>query len=251
MGILAFIVADLCHEALGHGLTVLIVGGRPIQLTTTYFASSGSTSRWIPASGGAANVLVGLLSLAALHVLRPRSAHWRYFMVLVAAFNLLFGAAYPAYSGLTLFGDWAGVISGLEPAWLWRILLVVFSVGGYLLSLSLVAAEMSPFCGSETPDALARIQRITLIPYVAAILASCVAGALGPRGWTGVVTAALPAPAAAFGLTQVDHFRQARVLDAGNAPAGPITRILPWILTTGAVLAFFVGVLGPGIAFKG
>jgi hypothetical protein len=249
IGILAFILADISHEALGHGLAILAVDAQPVQLTTSHFSHRGSLSRWIPAAGGIANVVVGLLFLLALRLFRPASQHVRYLFVLAAAFNLLFATAYPAYSGIALFGDWAAVISGLSPAWLWRILLMAFSGASYYVSLQLVAAAIRPFCGSAHPEALTRVRRITLIPYLAALAAAGLAGAFNPMGWTTIFTAALPAAAAAFGLTQMDHFARARSSHPSISPAGLVTRSLPWIVAAAVALALFVGVLGPGINF--
>ena len=243
LGILAFIVADMTHEALGHGLATLAVGAKSVILTTSYFGSSGSESRWIPAGGGIANVVVGCLFLVASRVCRAASPRVRYFLVLGVAFNLLFATSYPFYSGVAAFGDWAGVISGLGPAWLWRLFLIVFSIMSYYLSLLLLAGEMRGFCGSSAPEALARLRRITLIPYLAALAAACLAGALNPRGWTNILTAAAPAAAAAFGLTQLDHFSAVRSSDPSVPKAGPITRSLGWIAVAAAVLAVFVGII--------
>jgi hypothetical protein len=248
LGIVAFVIAIVTHEGLGHGLATLAVGGKPVMLTTCYFSSSGSLSRWIPAAGGIANVVAGLLSALALRLLRTAGPHIRYFFTLVLAFNLLFAAGYPAYSGIAAFGDWAAVISGLSPAWLWRVLLVAFCVISYYLSLRLLAVEMRPFCGSNAQVALTRLRRITLIPFLAALAAASLAGALNPAGWTIIFTAALPGAAAAFGLTRLDHFLQARASDS-LLPAGAITRSWGWILAAVVILAFFVGVLGPGVKF--
>lgn len=250
LGILAFVVADVSHEALGHGLAVLATGPKPIILTTCYFGSAGNTSRWIPAGGGIANVVVGLGSALLLQIFRPRSPHLNYFLVLAAAFNLLFAAAYPAYSGIAAFGDWAGVISGLSPHWLWRILLVIISVGSYYASLKLIAYAVQPFCGSRHPESLARLRRITLIPYLMAMVTACLAAAFNPSGWTVIFTSGLPAAAAAFGLTQMDHFPRACSPDPLLPSAAPITRSLGWIVTAIFVLGFFIGVLGPGIRFS-
>lgn len=249
LGILAFVIADMAHEALGHGLATLAVGGQPVLLTTSYFSSSGSLSRWIPAGGGIANVIVGCLFIVALRMFRTAAQRVRYFFVLGIAFNLLFAAAYPFYSGIAAFGDWAAVISGLSPAWLWRVLLVVLSLASYYVSLLLLAVEMRPFCGSDRPEALTRLRRITLIPFLAALGAACLAGAFNPMGWTNILTAAAPAAAAAFGLTQLDHFSSARSSNPSVPNAGPITRSLGWIAVAVAVLILFVGVVGPGIKF--
>jgi hypothetical protein len=248
LGIVAFVFADVAHEGLGHGLVTLAVGAKPVMLTTCYFSSSGSLSRWIPAAGGIANAVVGLLLFLALRPLQSVGPHIRYFLTLAIAFNLLFAASYPAYSGIAAFGDWAAVTSGLSPAWLWRILLVAFSAISYYLSLKLLALAMRPFCESNAPEALTRLRRITLIPYLAAIGAACFAGAFNPAGWTIIFTAALPGAAAAFGLTQMDHFVETRSSDS-FVSAGAITRSVGWILAGIVVLAFFVGALGPGIKF--
>jgi hypothetical protein len=138
LGVLAFILADTTHEALGHGLATLAVGGMPVLLTSSYFSTSGHYSRWIPAGGGIANVILGLLALACTRLARKAAPSLLYFLFLLAAFNLLFAAAYPFYSGVALFGDWASVIAGLAPAWLWRSLLIA------LLALSLLARGRHP-----------------------------------------------------------------------------------------------------------
>jgi hypothetical protein len=249
VGIIAFVIADVTHEALGHGLATLAVGGQPVLLTTSYFSASGSFSRWIPAGGGIANALAGGLFVLALRIAKTLAPHLRYFLVLGVAFNLLFAAGYPFYSGVAAFGDWAAVISGLSPAWMWRVLLVVVSVASYCLALLLLANMMRPFCGSSSKEALTRLRRITLVPFLAALAAACVAGALNPRGWINVLTAAAPAAAGAFGLTQLDNFSAVRSTDPAVAHAGPITRSLIWIMIAGVVLALFVGVMGPGIKF--
>jgi len=249
LGTVAFVLADVAHEGLGHGLATLAVGGKPVMLTTCYFSSSGSLSRWIPAAGGIANGIVGLLSLAALHLLSKAGPRLRYFLTLSIAFNLFFAAAYPAYSGIALFGDWAAVISGLNPAWLWRVLLVAFSVASYYLSLRLLGREMRLFCPEADPGGLARLRRITFLPYLAALTVAALGGVLNPAGWTVIFTAAIPGAAAAFGLTQMDHFLFIEGIE-GSGRVGPITRSVGWILAAAVILALFVGVLGPGIKFS-
>jgi hypothetical protein len=249
IGMLAFIAADVTHEALGHGLAMLAAGAKPVLLTTCYFSSSGSLSRWIPAGGGIANIVLGLLCLMALRIIRPRSQNVRYFFVLGVAFNLLFATAYPFYSGIAMFGDWAAVISGLSPALFWRVLLVAISVTSYFASLQLVASAIAPFCASNQPEALARLQRITLIPFIAAVATAGLAAAFNPMRPMIILTAGLPAAAAAFGLTQMDKFRRACRADQSVPHAGPVNRSLTWIVAAVIALAFFIGVMGPGIKF--
>jgi uncharacterized membrane protein len=248
LGLIAFIAADVTHEALGHGLATLAVGAKPVLLTSSYFSSSETYSRWIPAAGGIANVVVGLPALWAAR--RSRRSLPRFLFVLLAAFNLLFAAAYPFYSGVAGFGDWAAVISGLEPAWLWRAMLVVVSVVLYWVFLQLLAVAIRPFCnGGDAPN-LARLRRITLLPFVSAMAVAGVAGALNPRGLLNVFMAAIPAAAASCGMTQLDHFRRARMKAPDMPAAEPIAHSTDTIIAAAVIAASFVGLLGPGVRFS-
>ena len=250
-GVIAFACADVSHEALGHGLATLAIGGKPLLLTTCNFVSQGHYTRWI-AAGGLMNLAVGSASLAAVRLIRGLTPLLRYWLVLVAAFNLFFAFGYPAYSGIARFGDWAAVISGLQPPWLWRSLLVVIAVLGYYGTMKLLAGPLAPFAASLTLPALdkARLARLTTIPYLAAILLACLAGARNPGGWLTMLTAGFPAAAAAFGLTQMDHLIH---LPSNQVPAENISflqRSYPWIIAGTLTAIFFIGVLGPGIRFS-
>jgi hypothetical protein len=254
LGILAFALADVSHEAIGHGLATLAVGGKVVLLTTCNVDSTGTYSKWIPAAGGLMNLTVGLLSLAASRFLPRLSPHLRYFLLLVAAFNLFFAFGYPAYSGIARFGDWAAVISGLEPSWFWRVLLVVVAVAGYYGSMQLLAKVIAPFTRTsitsigDTPDK-ARLRRITNIPFIAALVLAGLAGSLNPRGLLFMLTAGLPAAAAAAGLTQLDHLLETRWSKTSLVVSEPMQRSYPWIVAAGVILILFVAVLGPGIRF--
>jgi hypothetical protein len=254
-GVLAFIVADMSHEAVGHGLATLAVGGKVDFITTCYVDSSGHYSKWIPAAGGLTNLAVGLGSLAFLRLRSHVSPMVRYFLILVAAFNLFFAVGYPAYSGIALFGDWAAVINGLAPPWIWRFVLVAVAVAGYYASMRLLIDPMAPFAGvaegkAERVLAQARIRRITLIPYIGAMVVACAAAALNPRGPMQILTSGLPAAAAAFGLTQMDNLISPRHARTSGGALKPLQRSVPWIVAAVIVMTCFVLVLGRGLRFS-
>lgn len=248
-GVVAFAVTDQTHEALGHGLATLITGGKLIALTTCYLNSVGGSERWIPASGGLANLAVGMIALALLLILPKPSPQMRYFLVLVVAFNLFFAAGYPVYSAIALFGDWAAVISGLAPAWLWRTLLAILGVASYYLSMQFVARVIRPFGSSSKGPTRDRLRRITLIPFLAAVGLAFLGGLPNPRGWAMVFSAAVPVAAASFGLTQMDHVPEACRPNPTAPGAEPIRRSVRWIVAACLVAVVFVAILGPGIRF--
>jgi hypothetical protein len=255
LGVLAFIVADVSHEAVGHGLATLAVGGKVNFITTCYVDSGGHYSKWIPAAGGLTNLAVGIGSLAFLRLRSHVCPRSRYFLILIAAFNLFFAVGYPAYSGIAQFGDWAAVINGLNPSWIWRVVLVAVAVGGYYASMRLLVDPMAPFAGvAEDKAAMllaqARIRRITLIPYIGAMVVACAASSLNPRGPMQILTSGLPAAAAAFGLTQMDNLISPRRACASSAPLKPLQRSVSWIVAAFIVLTLFVLVLGRGVRFS-
>lgn len=251
LGVVAFALADQTHEALGHGLATLITGGKLVALTTCYVNSAGGSERWIPAGGGLANVAVGMiaLALALLSILPRPSPQLRYFLVLVAAFNLFFATGYPVYSGIAAFGDWAAVISGLAPAWLWRTLLAIIGVAGYYLSMRFVARAIHPFGSSSARPTRDRLRRITIIPFLAAVGLAFLGGLQNPRGWAMVFSAAVPAAAASFGLTQMDHVPEAYQSNPRAPAADPIRRSFRWIVAASLVAVVFIAILGRGIRF--
>jgi len=65
----------------------------------------------------------------------------RYFLVLNLAAALFTGTGYFLFSGVANFGDWAAVIAGLEPYWLWRVGLIVLGALTYYGSMLVVARE--------------------------------------------------------------------------------------------------------------
>jgi len=255
LGVLAFVIANVSHEAVGHGLATLAVGGKVDFITTCYVDSSGKYSKWIPAAGGLTNLAVGLGSLAFLRLRPHLRPILRYFLILVAAFNLFFAVGYPAYSGVAQFGDWSAVISGLNPSWIWRVLLVAVAVAGYYASMRLLIEPMAPFAAAAAdevamPSAQGRIREITLIPYIASMLVACLAASLNPRGPMQILTSGLPAAAAAFGLTQMDNLVTPRPARPSQISMKPIQRSAPWIVTAAIVLTVFVLVLGRGVRFS-
>ena len=123
MAVLAWTIANVVHEGLGHGGACLLLGARPTMFNAIFFNYDESTvsetrQRLISAAGSIVNVLVGMPIVFALP--RLRSLHARYFLWLFAAVNLLTAFGYLVYSGIAGIGDWARVIDGSSPTWLFR-----------------------------------------------------------------------------------------------------------------------------------
>src|SRR2546427_53286 len=113
---LAYTLANIVHEGLGHGGACVLVGARPTALNAIFFeydelAATLVQQRWISAGGSIANVLVGL---PILRVLRREGlpSSLRYFLWLFAGVNLLtaFGyLLYAAFGGTSLLAWYPGI----------------------------------------------------------------------------------------------------------------------------------------------
>jgi hypothetical protein len=128
VGHLAYALANLLHEGLGHGGACLLVGGKPLVLSSMHFDGdteklSRGANRVIAAGGTLVNLLVGGVAFAALAHSRTLSALARYFFWLLAFVNLFQGTGYFLFSGVAGIGDWASVIAGLPMPWLWRLVM--------------------------------------------------------------------------------------------------------------------------------
>src|SRR5579864_6759181 len=161
---LGCILQDILHEGLGHGVTAWLSGARQVTMSTVALQSDIET-RWVSANGTLVNLLFG--GIFWLLLLKPQRYRptLRYFLVLAMAGNLFTGTGYFFFSGVSNFGDWAAVIDGLHPHWIWRLGLVALGVASYYASMLLVAAKLSPF-RSEDP-AYRRLRGLSWTPYFA------------------------------------------------------------------------------------
>lgn len=240
---LAYIVQDVLHEGLGHGVTAWLSGAHRLTMSTVALQSDIET-RWISANGTLAN----LLAAAVLWLLLLRPQRYRpvtlYFLVLCFAGNLFSGTGYFLFSGVANFGDWAAVIAGLQPHWMWRAGLVVLGLASYYASMLLVAAKLRPFQGR---DPRSRVLRwVCWTPYFTEGILAGVAGVLNPAGLFYVIASALPSTLGAnAGLLSLPSM----MWQPNRDEPLQIRRSLGWIVT-GAIASFlFIVVLGRGITW--
>ena len=124
------------HEGLGHGGTCIAVGCTPHLVTTMQFqGDEASLSKLgvdaISAGGSVVNLIAAAIAILFLRRHRgPARTGW-FFLWLFATVNLLAAAGYPLYSGLANIGDWANIVRGRQPAWLWHVVLAVIGALSY------------------------------------------------------------------------------------------------------------------------
>ena len=173
MAVIASAVATLLHEGVGHGVTAWLRGDVVTELTSNHL-SSIRPDKWVDAGGTLINLFAGAIALLISRASGARAAQ-RYFFWLLAALNLLPGAGYFLFSGVFGFGDWNQVITGFAQPVAWRIGMAIFGATLYVLVVRLIAISIKPFVKARS-----EYNTVGRLPYYAACLFSCIAGAFDP-----------------------------------------------------------------------
>jgi hypothetical protein len=176
VGVFAFGLEAVVHEVLGHAVVCWLTGGKVLLISSTAM-QTGSASRFVPAAGPLANILFAVVALA-LYRARVTPSHFggerglarigaaRLFLYFFGFANLFLATGYIFYSGLIDFGDFAAVVAGIRPAWLYRVALVIAGGFGYRYAIVLAARYLRLL--TSAPMTLGDARRI--------VYAGCAAG---------------------------------------------------------------------------
>src|SRR5690348_15553402 len=198
------VIASVTHEAIGHGGACLLTGCTPQLLTTMSFqgderALSSVAVRFIEAGGTFANLLAASVAIWFLRRRTHATAGplW-FFLWLLTTVNLLQACGYLLYSGVANIGDWAAIVRGLRPTWLWRVGLAVIGGYGYWRSINWAMRQLGQRLYASGDARVGEAYRFTLVAYFAAGCLELVASLDEPGG---ALIMLISGVAAAFGGT--------------------------------------------------
>ncbi len=237
MAVIGSATATLLHEGLGHAATAWFRGDIPTELTSNHL-SSVRADHWVEAGGTLVNLCAGCISLISSRAAGRRS-NLRYFLWILAALNLLPGAGYFLFSGILGVGDWSEVIRGAPHQIELRTGMTILGAGLYVFVVRLLAIGLGPYCPSR-----ADYNSAGRVPYYAAGLFSCAAGALDPLGLKLFLLSTVPAAfGGSSGLLWADSFLPRK-------PSGltlVVRRQPAWWFAAAVLGIGYILVLGPGI----
>jgi len=237
MAVIGSAAATLLHEGLGHGVIAWLRGDIPTELTSNHL-SSVRADRWVEAGGTLVNLCAGSLALIGSRSAGSRQ-NLRYFLWIFAALNLLPGAGYFLFSGILGLGDWSEVIRGAAHQGILRVVMTLFGAGLYVLAVRQLAIAVKPYCPSR-PD----YNTVGRVPYYAACLFSCAAGALDPLGLKLFLISTVPA---AFGGSSGLMWADSLLPRTRGGLSLVIRRQPSWWIASAVLGIAYILALGPGI----
>jgi hypothetical protein len=250
---LAYALANVLHEGVGHGGLCLATGGYAEVLSTVHFECGGELSRWSSRAVSAGGTLVNLVAGAAffLAMRRVHTGPLRHFLWLSMTVNLLVGFGYLMVPTAIGFGDWIAFLDGLDAAVPLRISMVVVGTAGWLGSVALSRRELEAFLHrGPMQERRRRARRLSLLPYLFGCSLKLIAGAFNPVGVKLLLISAL---AASMGATAaLPSFIPDLVKDpkpfTPELPLG-VPRSRAWLITAAIASAIFIAIIGRGIQF--
>ena len=252
---IAFCLTSAIHEGV-HALTCLGVGGELQEFSAMHVLCDYDTvwqAKIISGLAAVVNIILGTLLLLILRRSHNRSSETQFFLWLFMLMNWLLGAGYWMFSGIANVGDWATVIDGWEPSWLWRLAMAVVGTAVYMGFVWLSLHELGKIIGGhDGKEQIGRATKLGIISYVTVVLVTLAAALFNPYGMTG-----LPAIAAlllALGgmsplLWMMQWFRAKSFVKVEKAPLA-ITRQWAWVVMAVVVIFVDAVILGRTIYFR-
>ena len=240
MAVVADGLGSILHEGLGHGLTAWLRGDIVTELTSNHL-SDVRPDHWVDAAGTTVNLIAGVVLLIASRAAGDR-ANTRFFLWFLASINLLSGAGYFLFSGILGLGDWAQFIQGLPHQAAIRTGMALFGAVLYVLFVRLVAVNIRPFVASRP-----QYNSVGRLPYYAACIFSCIAGAFDPLGIQLLFYSTIPA---AFGGISGLMWADSLMPRALPTRTLIVRRSPTWWVVAVIFGLFFVATMGRGIPFK-
>ncbi|HUD70727.1 MAG TPA: hypothetical protein VMQ62_02090 [Dongiaceae bacterium] len=247
MAALVYAGGALLHEVMGHGGACLASRGMTVSWSSVHFECSVE-SLAVMSGGTIANLVAGAIFFALLRVATGGGPATRYLLWLAMTVNLMQAAGYVLFSGVLGIGDWAAVLRHFGAGGAARAAMAIGGGLAYLVVMRFAARELTPFLPGDRVAAERAARPLTLFPWIAGGLLSCIAGALNPVGF---LLVAISAAAASFGGTSGLAW-MASILGTGWAPLDPrsaglaIPRHRGYIAAGLLAAILFIVVMGPG-----
>ena len=241
------------HEGV-HALTCIVVGGNLQEYSALYESCDSATQLQAKIVAGSAptyNLIAGVFLWIMLRNSRGRASETQFFLWLFMLMNWCYGAGYFIFSGIANIGDWAVVIKGWEPSWLWRVLMTIAGTLLFVLFVRLALKELGVIIGGDANEQIRRANKLCILSYITSVMVVLLAGFFCPYGFLSLpVTAGLFAAAGALSplLLMMRWFRTENFEKLVQEPL-EIHRKWHWLISAIIVVFTYVYILGKTLYF--
>jgi hypothetical protein len=253
LSMLAYTLAVLLHEHLGHALACVSLGGHPAELGAYYvncqYGNMPDLSiRLVALAGPIISLITGAVGLLVLDRIPQGSSNLRYWVWLFGTISLMTAAGYLLFSGVTGLGDFGtsrdGALYLVQPEWLWRLALAVIGGASYALVIYLSLRKMDKLIGGEGAARVAHAQKLALTSYLTGAVMAVIIGLLNPQG---IVIVLISAAASTLGGTSGLAWMMQMLNRKKASSTSPLllNRSWFWICTGFIVTILYALILGP------
>lgn len=248
----AWVLANILHEIVGHALSAILLGipVRAVSTTTAYIVwdqiQSAGEFRIITAGGTVVNLITGAFALILLHSRKVTNSASRYFLWLFATISVILATLNLVSAPLIGGGDWMEFTRQLEPRSIYLAVIIgvglLVTVAGYILPLRMWMPNLK---GKRWVQL-----KVTVIPVVTLISVQTLSLVNSP--FAKIPSASNHLIASVFAYL---HFILWAILvnvlpvPRSTEPVESIRlrRSIVWLAVGLVVFLFFVFVLGPGL----
>jgi hypothetical protein len=241
------------HEGV-HALACLSVGSYLQEYSALYVSCDSPTvlqGKIVAGSAPILNLIAGTLVWIVLRNLRKQTPETRLLLWLFMLMNWFYGACYFIFSGIVNIGDWAVVIDGWEPNWLWRVLITIIGTLLYIIFVRLTFQEFGRMIGGAADEQILRAKKICTMSYTTSFVVVLIAGFFCPYGLLGLpVTAGLAAVLGALSplIWMMRWFQTNKFVKPASEPL-EIHRKWQWLVAAVIVVFTYVFILGRTLYF--
>ena len=208
-------------------------------------------SKIVAGSAPTYNLIAGFLLWIILRKSRKQAPETWFFLWLFMLMNWCYSAGYLIFSGIANVGDWAVVVNGWKPNWLWRVLMTILGTLFFMVFVRLALGELGKMIGGEADEQIDRANKLCFASYITAFGVVLAAGFFCPYGFS-----SLPVTAGLFGvlgalspfLFMMRWFRTEHFVKLVKEPL-EIHRMWQWLVAALIVVFTYVFILGRTLYF--
>jgi hypothetical protein len=194
--------------------------------------------------------ITGLAGFFLFNRATKSSPQLRYFLWLFSTISLMTATGYLLFSGVSGLGDFGNTPDGatfqLEPAWLWRLILIASGAVSYVLVVFFSVNKMNNLIGGEGRERIKRAQWMAIISYFSGAVAAVLIGLLNPYGLVIILISAIASTmGGTSGLLWMMRLLNRR--KSANLPPIRLERSWLWIVIGFGFVIIYGIIFGPTI----